>query len=103
MGRTGLCPNQWDKKRLEAVSVKLGPDRLNILLVPLLESHLGGFTAAKLVASQGRRSCGAGTCHIHRGVRVTIDPKDQGVRTDFWLTQIEVRIQVHKRRLDNRA
>ena len=79
---------------LESRPPGLSPYRRNILPGLLLELHVCGFTATSLGAFQESRGRGTGNCHVHLGVRLTVDPEDQKVRAESWV--ILTRVRVHK-------
>lgn len=58
----------------------------------LPRTNLGGY--------QEGWSGSTSSCHIHPGVRMTIDPKGQKVFTESWAALLKVRL--HQPRLENR-
>lgn len=57
-----------------------------ILLVPLLEIHVGGFVATNQCAFHKSSSRGTGIAHIHVCVRLAVDPKDWKICTESAVT-----------------
>lgn len=93
--------NQREEARLKPSLPGLSPYRRSRLPVFLPELSVSGFTATSLGAFQNFRSHATGNCHIHVGVRTTVDLDDQEDRAESWLILMKVRI--HKRRLERRS
>lgn len=82
--------------RLKSCHSRLSPCRCVTLPVPLLESHVGGFSATNLCAFQESRTVGHVVATSHVTVRLTVDSEEQEVRAESWVTLMRIRVYKHR-------